>query len=439
MSSQSPETSKPTNPFAHEYASFLRNTKDHELKVIHDDGLYCHLRMQEPGTRMWSWDVNTWPWHLTTSGDIADGYSFTRNEDMLLGFFYVDPSHRHYFSDGAPSIDFHYWAEKLTGGRSHEMKKYDSDAFERELKEHLGESETLGDEAQEFHEKQLALLAKIHGLRGLDEAARLNLLETHFAAQESLESQSSYAMRSPDRYKAAAAATNALWSVDGIADDVLDQLIEEHGYHELADIEVPRQSPAQRRQELLDDARYHGDSEHQAYEWLAEHEDAMDTSDTWEWGLRRYDFSFILACYAIELTTRLWKQHVDAKGVNDTYILLDGGLVQNNPAAPVFDLGVLDSDLQDESSAADALDLRIRITAHPQARKDLSETIDRATDYVRANGSAETIGQLEELLAAEQRHRDEQARLEAARAERAAAWQARQDELNAKHNKDVTP
>lgn len=60
---------KPTNPYAHAYADFLRETAEHQLVVPHDDGLYRHLRIQKPGTRMWSWDITTWPGHLATSGE----------------------------------------------------------------------------------------------------------------------------------------------------------------------------------------------------------------------------------------------------------------------------------------------------------------------------------------------------------------------------------
>lgn len=440
MTTQSTISSKPENPFARQYADFVEFTKDHQLKVIHNDGLYCHLRVQAPGTRMWSWDVNTWPWHLATSGDIADGYMFTRNEDMLLDFFYIEPSHRYYYSDGAPSIDFRYWAEKLTGGRSHEVKKYDSDVFARELNEHLLESETLGEEAQEHHEKMLALLAKIHELRGLDENTRKALLEAHWDTANSKASVLDSARMRPfasaihQARGNAAIALDALWNTEAIGDDAFNELVEKFDYDEVADSDIPRQSPAERRQELIDDAAYHAESEDQAHQWLSDQEDAIGYSDTWEWSLREYDGHFINTCYAIELTTRLWKQHVETNGVNDTYILLDGGLVHNKPAAPVFNLDVLSSDLEDDATALDALDLRTQIIAHPQARRDLPDVVANATEFIQAAGGVETVAQLNTILAEEQRRRDEQARIETERAQRAAAQQAQQDELNAKHS-----
>ena len=77
---------KPVNPYAKTYADFVEQTKDHDLVILHDDGLYRHLRVQAPGTRMWSWDVTTWPGRLATSGDIADGHVFSREPDMLQFF-----------------------------------------------------------------------------------------------------------------------------------------------------------------------------------------------------------------------------------------------------------------------------------------------------------------------------------------------------------------
>lgn len=102
----------PENPGAHAWKATQENVAGHQLTVLHDDGLYKHLRMAESGTRMWSWEMVTWPGHLATSGDIGDGYTFSRELDMI-GFFKLAGRKEAYYSDGAPSIDFRYWAEKL--------------------------------------------------------------------------------------------------------------------------------------------------------------------------------------------------------------------------------------------------------------------------------------------------------------------------------------
>lgn len=128
---------KPENPYAKTYANFLAQTENHALTVQLDDGLNRQVRVGAPDTGIWSWRVVTWSGYLATFGDIADGYLFTRTQDMI--HFFDRDGHRSYYSDGAPSIDFRYWAEKLSGGRSMEVKKFDSDLFLRILTEHLDE------------------------------------------------------------------------------------------------------------------------------------------------------------------------------------------------------------------------------------------------------------------------------------------------------------
>jgi hypothetical protein len=304
-----PDTVEPENPYARTYADFLAQTREHVLVVLHDEDLYRHFRIQAPGTRMWSWDVTTWPGHLATSGDIADGYMFNREPDMI-GFFASAGKSEGYYSDGAPSIDFRYWAEKLCGGRSREVRQYDPDLFIQLVREHLEESEGLGTEAQEVHHQQLALLARLHELRGLDGDAQLALFEAHWTAQEHLAATGT--VLNHERRNAAAAARAALWSTDGIPDEKFDRLTEEHNWMELADIEVPRHSPAERRMEIIEDARWHADSESEAHKWLAEHEDTVG-SDTWEWDLRDWDIHFLFTCYCVDLAVRLYREHAAAK------------------------------------------------------------------------------------------------------------------------------
>lgn len=309
---------KPENPYAEAYRGFVEQTGDHRLVVLHDDGLYKHLRVQAPGTRMWSWDVTTWPRHLATSGDIADGLVFTREPDMIGFFTSAGRGDDHYYSDGAPSIDVRYWAEKLCGGRAREVKKYDADHFLQLVREHLEESETFGDEAQAFHEKQLALVKKIHELRGLDDDAMQKHLEAHWAAQALVRhtAASSYATLARQDRDAASAARNQLWSTDGISDEQINKLIEEFDWCELGDTDLDQQSPAARRHEVLDDARWRADSESEAHKWLQANEEHVG-SDTWEWDLREYDIHFLFACYAIAFTTKLWREHLAAQHADD--------------------------------------------------------------------------------------------------------------------------
>lgn len=81
----------------------VADTAGHELTVLHDDGLYRHLRFQRPGDSFYWYDLVTWPGVLCINGDCGT-YTFSRIRDML-GFFESDRGR----------INPHYWAQKLRG------------------------------------------------------------------------------------------------------------------------------------------------------------------------------------------------------------------------------------------------------------------------------------------------------------------------------------
>ena len=106
----------------HVRQSFEANTAKHELTVLMDRSTdpddpqpYRHLRIAEPGTRIYSWDIITWPGHLATAGDIADGYTFARVHDMVDFFEPVPEPYR---------INPSYWAEKLAHSQREGIKKF---------------------------------------------------------------------------------------------------------------------------------------------------------------------------------------------------------------------------------------------------------------------------------------------------------------------------
>ena len=93
---------------------FTAHTAEHELTVLADRSLdaaepmpYRHLRLAQPGTSMYHWEIVTWPGHLSTVGDIADGYTFSRVYDMVDFFTPAPEPYR---------INPGYWAEKLGVG-----------------------------------------------------------------------------------------------------------------------------------------------------------------------------------------------------------------------------------------------------------------------------------------------------------------------------------
>lgn len=129
------------------WEAFARNTSDHELTVIREDGLYRHLRLAEPGTRMWSIDILTWPGHLATTGDIGSGFMFSRESDMI-GFFDKRGDWRTDY--GAPEIDFRYWAEKLCGHTIGDVYEHSPREFmnivNESVAEYVNDGNTLSDD-----------------------------------------------------------------------------------------------------------------------------------------------------------------------------------------------------------------------------------------------------------------------------------------------------
>lgn len=119
---------------------FLLDTSNHRLNVIRDNGVYRHLRMQEPGTSFYYYDIITWPGYLTVTGDMGT-WTFSRVYDMFK-----------FFGGWTGEINTYYWSEKLEAGAgrsAHDYlaKEYDHDAFCESLKDMLGEN--LADREEE--------------------------------------------------------------------------------------------------------------------------------------------------------------------------------------------------------------------------------------------------------------------------------------------------
>ncbi|GAA4221400.1 hypothetical protein FHR32_005070 [Streptosporangium album] len=109
---------------------FARETAAHEMTVLHDDGLYRHLRFQQPGTGMYWFELVTWPGKLAFAGDV-DGYAFSCTPDML-GFFRQ--------SSWQGGINPTYWDEKVIASHDSVMT-YSQDLFNKQVADDLKEAE----------------------------------------------------------------------------------------------------------------------------------------------------------------------------------------------------------------------------------------------------------------------------------------------------------
>jgi hypothetical protein len=108
------------NGYARSRDSFERNTREHELTVLRDDGLYRHLRCKAPDTISYYFDVVTWPGYLAIVGDCGD-FVFSRIRDMF-NFFGAEHG-----------INPDYWAQKLQAPRPERATEFSHDAFHATL------------------------------------------------------------------------------------------------------------------------------------------------------------------------------------------------------------------------------------------------------------------------------------------------------------------
>lgn len=90
---------------------FARETTQHQMTILHDDGLYRHLRFADQASLDW-FDLITWPFNLIANGSHGS-FHFSRfgpdTEDMFV-----------LFRDGSAGrrVNPGYWEEKLRGGAS---------------------------------------------------------------------------------------------------------------------------------------------------------------------------------------------------------------------------------------------------------------------------------------------------------------------------------
>jgi hypothetical protein len=108
--------------YADSYRDFLTYTKGLEMTVLHDEGLYRHLKFKD-ATGWFGYTLVTWPGHLYVGGGL-DAFTFARIPDMFS-----------FFTSGVSGVEPgrinpSYWAEKITAAatpaRCHSPEKFRS-------------------------------------------------------------------------------------------------------------------------------------------------------------------------------------------------------------------------------------------------------------------------------------------------------------------------
>lgn len=109
---------------------FPNDTAEHELTVLHDDGLYRHIRCKSPKNGFYWFDLITWPGYLAFVGD-GTGYTFARTSDMFE--FFATSAWK-----GQPNLS--YWAEKVKTDRDG-LSEYSIEMLKAQVAEELKEAE----------------------------------------------------------------------------------------------------------------------------------------------------------------------------------------------------------------------------------------------------------------------------------------------------------
>jgi hypothetical protein len=112
---------------------FIDNTKNHEMNVLLNNGLYRHIRFKDPETIDYYFDLVTWPGHLVICGDIGT-YHFSRARDMFEFFRdgERDFNHKHV-------IEECYWSGKLQGVPRNAYREFSFDLFSEIVNDNFNE------------------------------------------------------------------------------------------------------------------------------------------------------------------------------------------------------------------------------------------------------------------------------------------------------------
>lgn len=113
-------------------ARFADETAKHEMTVLHEDGLYRHVRFANPDSGFYWFDLVTWPGTLVFRGD-GESFTFAREKDMF-----------EFFRANRGRINPGYWSEKVVSNRDC-IKRYDQEIFEAQIKEAFVEAVRYGD------------------------------------------------------------------------------------------------------------------------------------------------------------------------------------------------------------------------------------------------------------------------------------------------------
>lgn len=220
-------------------ARFARDTAGHQMMVLHDDGLYRHLRFRTPQFGgILGFDLITWPGCLTIRGDMSEAYTFVRLPDM----FQFSRRQR---------VNPQYWSEKLDGDRDRVMR-YEQEIFEARVKEYVADAIREG-----------------WAPRGIGKAVREEILDSEFLAD------GHEARKLLEDFDFGAAYRAECTPCQAGSD------VESYGSGFSWEMRHKREAPTVK------------------HETGTRRTEGFTFSDVWEWSFSDYHWSFLWACHAI--------------------------------------------------------------------------------------------------------------------------------------------
>lgn len=128
-------------------ANFAAVTTEHEATILHDDGLYRHVRVARPNSSAYWFELVTVPGTLTFRSSEAT-FTFARLDDMF----------RFFRTDGG-GVNPHYWAQKITHDPER-VKVYSPETFRTTVLEQFHERLVDGEIPLQYAGAALGVLAR---------------------------------------------------------------------------------------------------------------------------------------------------------------------------------------------------------------------------------------------------------------------------------------
>ncbi|WP_051844059.1 hypothetical protein [Streptomyces sp. NRRL S-813] len=234
-------------------ARFARDTAGHKMTVLHDDGLYRHLKFMNPEHgSIGAFQLITWPYNLVVKTGWTFHFDIDATEDMFEVF-------RRTARTG--EINPGYWEQKVRAGRD-EIEGYEPDLLKWEI------ATTIAQWMRDDLEVRVSAQAQKLGFTPAE-------LKTTPGIRKELARQVRQEWRTANRQ--------------------LREAVHDHFFSDFADYNIEYEEEAHR---ALHDFSYRPEGDDSEYPYYF--------ADWHEWQLKDFTPGFLWSCYAIRRGIDLW-------------------------------------------------------------------------------------------------------------------------------------